>query len=76
MDIHPHDGGAFEPERVMIPLSQHIGAPANPMVKVGDRVRAGDMIGEIPENALGARVHASISGKVARVSDSVVIERS
>jgi Na+-translocating ferredoxin:NAD+ oxidoreductase RnfC subunit len=76
MDIHPHDGGAFEPERVMIPLSQHIGAPANPMVKVGDRVRMGDIIGEIPENALGARIHASISGKVDQVGDSVVIERS
>ena len=76
MDIHPHDGGAFEPGKVMIPLSQHIGTPAVATVKVGDRVRAGDMIGEIPENSLGARVHASISGKVARVSDSVVIERS
>ena len=76
MDIHPHDGGAFEPERVMIPLSQHIGAPAVAMVKVGDRVRAGDMIGEIPGEALGARVHASISGKVVRVGDSIVIERS
>ena len=76
MDIHPRDGGAFEPGKVMIPLSQHIGTPAVATVKVGDRVRAGDMIGEIPENALGARVHASISGKVARVSDSVVIERS
>ena len=76
MDIHPSDGGAFEPGMVMIPLSRHIGAPAVTTVKVGDRVRAGDMIGEIPREALGARVHASISGKVVRVSDSVVIERS
>ena len=76
MDIHPRDGGEFEPERVTIPLSQHIGAPAVATVKVGDRVQAGHMIGEIPTDALGARVHASISGKVAKVSDSVVIERS
>ena len=76
MDIHPHDGGAFEPDRVVIPLKQHIGAPADSMVKVGDRVRTGDMVGEIPGDALGARVHASISGKIVRVSDSVVIERS
>jgi cobalamin reductase len=76
MDIHPRDGGAFEPEMVTIPLSQHIGAPAVAVVKVGEKVKAGDMIGEIPSEALGARVHASISGKVATVSESVIIERS
>ncbi len=76
MDIHPRYEGAFEPDIVNIPLSQHIGAPAAAVVKVGDRVRAGDMIGEIPRDALGARVHASISGTVIQVNGSVVIERS
>ena len=76
MDIHPRDGGVLAPERVMIPLSQHIGAPAVAVIKVGDKVRMGDLIGEIPRDALGARVHASISGKVVRIDDSVVIERS
>ncbi len=76
MDIHPQYAGEFEPDTVMIPLSQHIGAPAAAVVKSGDRVQAGDLIGEIPEEALGARVHASISGTIARVTDSVVIERS
>ena len=75
MDIHPRDGGVLEIERVAIPLKQHIGAPAAAVVKAGDRVQTGQMIGEIPRDALGARVHASISGKVAGVSDSVVIER-
>ncbi len=75
MDIHPDYAGAFEPDVVMIPLSQHIGVPAAAVVKVGDRVRVGDVIGEIPENVLGARVHASISGTVVQVSGSVTIER-
>ena len=76
MDIHPDYVGEFEPDVVMIPLSQHIGAPAVAVVKVGDRVQSGNVIGEIPGNVLGARVHASISGTVVEVSGSVVIERS
>jgi Na+-translocating ferredoxin:NAD+ oxidoreductase RnfC subunit len=75
MDIHPQYAGAFEPDVVFIPLSQHIGAPAAAVVKVGDQVGVGDMIGEIPGDALGARVHASISGTVVQVNGSVVIER-
>ncbi len=76
MDLHPEYAGEFEPHRVMIPLRQHIGAPAAAVVKVGDRVQAGDRLGEIPKEALGAGVHASISGTVVQVNDSVVIERS
>jgi Na+-translocating ferredoxin:NAD+ oxidoreductase RnfC subunit len=54
-------------------LSQHIGQAAVPVVKEGNRVKKGDLIGEIPEGALGARVHASIDGTVESVSDMVVI---
>ena len=57
-------------------LKQHIGAPAVPVVATGDLVRAGDLLGEIPEGALGARVHAGIAGRVVVESDAVVIERS
>jgi Na+-translocating ferredoxin:NAD+ oxidoreductase RnfC subunit len=62
-------------DRVSIPLKQHIGAPAQPIVRVGDRVSRGDVIAEIPENALGARVHASLSGRVSAVGDVIVIEK-
>lgn len=62
--------------RVRLRLKQHTGAPARPVVNVGDRVKAGDLVGEIPPGALGARVHASISGVVREVSDVVVIEGS
>ena len=60
---------------VSIPLQQHIGKPAVPVVKTGDRVEKGNLIGEIPENLLGARVHASIDGVVTSVGDSIVIKR-
>lgn len=61
-----------EPWEVRIPLRQHIGAPARPVVRSGDRVAAGDCIAEVPDGALGARVHASISGLVRRVDDKSV----
>lgn len=57
---------------VNIQLSQHIGAPAKPVVAVGDQVTRGQMIGEIPEGALGARVFASIDGKVTAVGDGKI----
>ncbi|MFH1740537.1 MAG: 4Fe-4S dicluster domain-containing protein [bacterium] len=64
-----------QPLRVNIPLRQHIGAPATPTVKVGDKVGVGDVIGQVPEDQLGCPVHASIEGTVAAVNDSVIIER-
>ena len=69
--------GALEPERVAIPLRQHIGAPAMPLVKAGDKVSEGQLIAEIPQDALGARIHASISGSVNSVdNDAIIICRS
>ena len=63
----PFEDGDRFPAQVTIPLQQHIGAPAEPVVAVGDRVRAGQLIGEIPADKLGARVHASIDGEVTAV---------
>lgn len=60
--------------RVRLPLSQHVGAPARAVVKPGDRVKVGDLVGEMPEGSLSARVHASIAGRVTAVSDAVEIE--
>jgi Na+-translocating ferredoxin:NAD+ oxidoreductase RnfC subunit len=62
------------PGRVSIPLKQHVGAPAVPVVGVGKSVREGDVIGEPEKDKLGARVHASIDGAVVEVGESVVIE--
>lgn len=60
-------------KRVTLVLQQHIGAPARPVVSVGDRVAVGDVVGEIPAAALGARIHASIAGVVREVSASAIV---
>jgi Na+-translocating ferredoxin:NAD+ oxidoreductase RnfC subunit len=66
-------GEVGAPRQVRIPMKQHIGAPAIALVNPGEQVRAGQLIGEIPANSLGARVHASIDGVVEEVGDDVVI---
>ncbi len=67
------DMRTFDPEFVYIPLRQHVGAPAKPLVKVGDKVKRGDMIAKTPENLLGTCMHASIGGQVTEVSDLRVV---
>lgn len=66
------DENDYRPARVSIPLDQHIGAPAKPVVSAGQSVEAGELIAEIPEAALGANVHASITGRVEKVSGSAI----
>ncbi len=56
-----------DPKKVIIPMSQHIGAPCVCLVKKGDKVFAGQKIGEVPEGALGAPVHSSVSGTVEKI---------
>ena len=73
MELPTNDLGALSPAEVRIPLRQQIGAPAQAVVKAGDRVKCGDVIGEIPEQGLGARIHASMDGVVKSVDGAVVI---
>lgn len=63
----------FEPKIVKIPLKQHLGAPASAVVEVGQKVQRGEVLGEIPEGALGARVHASISGIIKEITEQITI---
>ena len=60
-------------EKVTLPLKMHIGVPALPVVKAGDKVNIGQLIASIPEGKLGAALHASISGKVASVNDQAIV---
>jgi Na+-translocating ferredoxin:NAD+ oxidoreductase RnfC subunit len=64
----------FAPSRVNIPLKQHTGAPAVPVVTTGDRVRTGDLLARPEAGKLGARVHASIDGMVTVRLDAIVID--
>ena len=71
--IHPDDGKRFSKDQpiqpllpegdLVYPLSQHIGAPANPLVKKGDHVLKGQMIAAAG-GFVSAPVHASVSGTV------------
>ncbi len=59
---------------VSLLLTQHVGAPALPLVEVGEAVAIGQLVAEPPEGRLGAALHASISGRVIEVSpDAIVI---
>lgn len=63
-----------EPQKIRPLLKQHIGAPSIPCVKPGDRVKAGQLIAHCPEGALGADLHAPISGIVREIGEAIAIE--
>ena len=76
--VHPPDykisaGKAIEtlplPKSVFIPVAQHIGAPATPLVKRGDEVKAGQVIAK-SSSFVSTNIHSSVSGKVKRVDFS------
>ncbi len=54
------------PEEVIIPLHQHTGAPCSPLVKVGDKVKTGQKIGQ-SDAFVSAAVHSSVDGEVVAI---------
>lgn len=54
------------PKQAIFPLSQHIGAPAKPVVKRGDKVKVGTMIAEAG-GFVSAPIYSSVSGSVAKI---------
>ena len=88
-DPHPAGGGPggldwyhtkleelaeYQPDRVVLPLDQQIGAACQPVVRAGDQVSEGQLVARCPEGRLGANLHASITGTVTRVGDAIVIQ--
>ena len=63
------------PKLLIIPLQQHIGDPAIPLVDVGDKVLAGELIARAP-SYISAPVHASSSGTVLDIGDYPVAHPS
>ncbi len=57
-----------EPKTVVIPMSMHLGAPANVCVAVGDHVNVGQKVGEAA-GFISAPVHSSVSGTVVAIED-------
>ncbi|AOY76842.1 electron transport complex subunit RsxC [Clostridium formicaceticum] len=80
--IHPPEGKestehlkiekAVDPQTVVIPMQQHIGAPCEPIVKVGDTVKVGQKIGEA-QGFVSSPVHASVSGTVKAIMDMPIV---
>jgi len=64
----------YSPKQVRLPLSQHIGAPAEPIVRVGEKVRKGQVVAEIPRGQLGARIHASMDGTIKNIDSEILID--
>lgn len=74
--VHPSEHKEFSehlalqrfpaPKTVVIQMSQHLGAPANPIVQVGDYVKVGQKIGEAA-GFISAPVHSSVSGTVVAI---------
>ena len=59
------------PKTVTIPMSQHIGAPANPVCAVGDTVYVGTLIGEA-SGFVSAPIHSSVSGTVKKIDQQLM----
>lgn len=77
--IHPPEnklskGKAIEvlpiPEKVVIPLAQHIGAPATAIVAKGDTVKVGQLIAKA-SGFISANIHSSVSGTVAKIDSFI-----
>ena len=77
--IHPNDmklsaGSTIRemavPAEVKIPVSQHIGAPAQAVVAVGDTVKVGQLIAQAT-GFVSANIHSSVSGKVKKIEEFV-----
>lgn len=62
----------WHPEAVTLPLRQHIGAPATPVVAPGEQVARGQRIARMDGDALGCDIHASIEGTVIAVSPQAI----
>ena len=59
-----------EPDTVVIPMSMHFGAPATPVVQVGDSVKLGQLIGEA-NGFISSNIHSSVSGTVVAIEPRV-----
>nr|WP_294526754.1 4Fe-4S dicluster domain-containing protein [uncultured Blautia sp.] len=68
----PMDETLVPVSKVRVLLSQHIGAPAQAIVKAGEQVERGQMIAA-PANGLSVGIHASITGKVTEVTDRYIV---
>lgn len=80
--VHPYEGKEFSKdkkievvkpsEQMVYPVSQHIGAPATPVVKIGDSVKIGTLLAEA-SSFVSSPVYSSVSGKVKAIEDRAIV---
>lgn len=60
-------------DEVKLYLTQHVGAPSVPVVRTQEKVVEGQLVADISEGKLGAKIHSSINGIVSEITDSYII---
>ena len=78
--VHPHDNKIYSahqpitecplPEKAIIPLVQHIGAPAQPVVEKGQKVKVGELLAKAG-GFVSANIHSPFSGTITKI-DSII----
>jgi Na+-translocating ferredoxin:NAD+ oxidoreductase RnfC subunit len=69
----PWEGLSLAPKNLVLPLKQGAGVANVPVVKVGDKVKAGQALGQIPGGQLGAILHAPANATVESLTDSLLV---
>ncbi|MCR5703308.1 MAG: electron transport complex subunit RsxC [Eubacterium sp.] len=79
--VHPYEGKELTKDipvkkiypkgEIVIPMSQHIGAPAKPIVEIGERVLRGQLIAKA-DGFISANVHSSVSGTVKKIEQRLL----
>ncbi len=72
----PYNSDKIPVKKARIPLQQHIGIKATAIVKKGEIIKEGQMIGKIPDGELGANIHASINGKIKEATEEYILIES
>lgn len=78
--VHPHDNKQYSahqpitecplPQKAIIPLVQHIGAPAQPVVEKGQKVKVGELLAKAG-GFVSANIHSPFSGTVTKIDSTV-----
>jgi electron transport complex protein RnfC len=78
--VHPEDGKhlskdkpieLYTPKQVLVPMQQHIGAPAKLVVELGAQVKKGQLIGDSTGHVC-AKIHSPVSGKVVKITEALL----
>ena len=78
--VHPHDNKTYSahqpitecplPQKAIIPLVQHIGAPAQPVVEKGQKVKVGELLAKAG-GFVSANIHSPFSGTITKIDSTV-----